>query len=178
MQKLLKCRLAISIVFQPILGGILDTPGPAWDTVWRQGGRRGRHLEVILLSVFEAVFRDPQKATIATKWTIKVTIFHRKWWFSLERTHFYEFRAFLIKSGPGMDFTTFWIILRATFNTFCWHAGALAHARRHIGKPYETAVRTLRYRSVFIDFWAPGGKAKMEFAAGAQTLWRLQNNHF
>ena len=78
LQKLLKCRLAIFIVFLWILVGILDTPRPAWDTVWRQGGRRGRHLEVILLSVFEAVFRDPKKATIATTWSIKVTVSNGK----------------------------------------------------------------------------------------------------
>ena len=64
------------IVSLLILGGILDTPGPAWDTVWRQGARRGPHLEVILLSVFEVVFRDLKKATIATKWSMKVTVFH------------------------------------------------------------------------------------------------------
>ncbi len=79
---------------------------------------------------------------------------------------------------PGWIWEHFGAILRASLHTICSHAGALAHPRRHIGRPYEAAVRTLRYRSVFIDFWAPGGRAQIEFAAGAQTLLRLQNNHF
>ncbi len=87
-RKVPKRRIAFFIILGWILGDILDTAGHPWDTMWRQGGRRGRHLEVILLSVFEAVFRDPKKATIATKWSMKVKVFHENDGFPKENSLF------------------------------------------------------------------------------------------
>ena len=60
-QQLLKWRLAILIVFYRFWEAFWTPRDPPWDTMWSQGGRRGRHLEVILLFVFQAILGSQKK---------------------------------------------------------------------------------------------------------------------
>ena len=61
------------IILEWILGGILDTLGHPWDTMWSHGRRRGPYLRVILVTVLNDIFRDPIGGTIQAKWTRKVS---------------------------------------------------------------------------------------------------------